>query len=559
MFIRDIQSLQQREFDVLVIGGGITGACIAHDAALRGMRVALIEKKDFGWYTSAASSKLLHGGIRYLPYGQFHKVRESARERNIFQCIAPHLTYYLPFIVPVFKGSFMKSALAMKAAMKIYGTICTGLKQTDDPGKKLPDFYFLNRRELIELAPVTDSLPNLAGGQVLYESHMYSSERMTLAFIKTAVSNNAIAANYVEMKSFIKKDNQIMGVEVFDWLSKKHFKIRAKCTVNAAGPFIQGINEQQSGLNLARQTTGFSKGIHLVTKRLIDRYAIALPTSKKTEGMVNRGGRHIFILPWHGRSLIGTTNVPFSGKLDDVGVSYQDITDFLDDINQTMPAAQLTLQDVVYAFSGLYPLTAREIRPDTYQGTGEYQVIDHDLDGVGGVITALGAKYTTARKVAEIATDLLAAKLEGSWPACATASTQLVGGEIKDWDAFVEDKNRKYNHKITPELLNTLICHYGTEIDKIIASTPSSSSSDTDKISQKDILDALVTHAVKNEMALSLSDVIFRRTGLGTIGRPERHVIDRIIVFMAGLLEWDQDKIESERQSVEDAYRCLMP
>jgi glycerol-3-phosphate dehydrogenase len=557
VIIRDIQSLQQRKFDVLVIGGGITGACIAHDAALRGMRVALIEKRDFGWFTSSASSKLLHGGIRYLPLGQLHKVRESARERNIFQRIAPHLTYYLPFVVPVFKGSFMKSALAMKMAMKMYDAICLGLKQTDDPGKKLPASHFLDRRELINLIPVAASLDNLNGGQVLHESHMWSSERMTLAFVKTAVANGAVAANYVEMQSFIREGDRITGAVVLDRLSGKQCTVRAKVTVNAAGPFIQGINEQHGGMNLARQTTGFSKGVHLVTRKLVDRYAIALPTAKKTEGVVHRGGRHMFILPWRGRSLIGTTNVPFSGKLDEVGVTHQDILDFLEDINQTLPSAQLRLQDVLYAFSGLYPLTAKEIRPDTYQGTGEYQVIDHDQDGVRGAVTALGAKYTTARTVAERATDLLASKLGGAWPACATATTQLAGGEIKDWNGFVEDRTKKYATALVPEVLDSLVCHYGTEIDKVIE--PLLTGPTADKISQEDILAARVRHAVQQEMACSVADVIFRRTGLGTIGHPGRDTIERIAMLMAELLGWDQARVRSEVQEIENAYRCLLP
>lgn len=557
MIIRDIQSLQQREFDVLVIGGGITGVCIAHDAALRGMRVALVEKRDFGWFTSSASSKLLHGGIRYLPLGQFRKVRESARERNIFQRIAPHLTYYLPFVVPVFKGDFMKSALAMKVAMRVYDAICLGLKQTDDPGKKLPASHFLDRHELINLIPMAASLNNLMGGQVLHESHMWSSERMTLAFVKTAVANGAVAANYVEMQSFIKEGDRITGAVVLDRLSGKQCKVRARVTVNAAGPFIQGINEQHGGLNLARQTTGFSKGVHLVTGKLVDHYAIALPTAKKTEGAIHRGGRHIFILPWRGRSLIGTTNVPFSGKLDEVGVTHGDITDFLEDINQTLPSAKLRLQDVLYAFSGLYPLTAKEIRPDTYQGTGEYQVIDHDQEGIRGAITALGAKYTTARKVAERATDLLAGKLGGAWPHCTTAATQLVGGEIKDWGAFVEENRRKYANTFAPELLDSLIRHYGTEITGVVE--PLLTGSPAKNISQEDILSALVRHAVKQEMACSVADVIFRRTGLGTNGHPGGDTIERIAMLMAELLGWDQVRIRNEVREIEAAYRCLLP
>ena len=553
MMKRDIQTLQHEQFDVVVVGGGITGVCIAHDAALRGMRVALIEKRDFGWFTSSASSKLLHGGIRYLPHGQFFKVRESARERNIFQRIAPHLTYYLPFVVPVFKGSFMKSAFAMKAAMKLYGCICANLTQSDDPAKKIPAAHFLNRNQLIELIPEMESLSNLIGGQIFYESHMWSSERMTLAFVKSAVSNGAVAANYVEVKSFLNEGKQVKGVLAFDRMSGERFKVRARVTINATGPFIQGMNRQNAGLRLVKETTGFSKGVHLVTRKVIDHYAIALATPKKAAGLVSRGGRHIFILPWRGRSLIGTTNVPFSGAIDDVGVTHEDIRAFLQDINLTLPAVQLRRRDILYAFGGLYPLTAKEIRPDTYQGTGEYQVIDHGQDGTQGVITALGAKYTTARLVAQKTTDLVAFKLGGCWPKCTTAFTPLVGGGIEDFALFEENKIRKYGDRLEPEQINRLIFHYGKEIDQIFelckVSLPS----------EKDILAAEVIYAVKNEMACSVEDVVFRRTGLGTLGHPGKSTLDAIAVLMAGMLGWNEARVQAEIQDVEARYRCLEP
>ncbi|MFZ3044671.1 MAG: FAD-dependent oxidoreductase, partial [Desulfatirhabdiaceae bacterium] len=164
---RNTVQLYSEVFDLLIIGGGITGACLAHDAALRGWRVALVEKGDFGGFTSSASSKLIHGGIRYLPTGQFWKVRESAVERMIFQNIAPHLTRYIPFVIPTFDSGFMKSRAAMMMGMVLYNSICAGLnRQISDPAKRVPETRFMPRSQVIRDIPQLAGLRGLAGAYV---------------------------------------------------------------------------------------------------------------------------------------------------------------------------------------------------------------------------------------------------------------------------------------------------------------------------------------------------------------------------------------------------------
>ncbi|THB78235.1 MAG: FAD-dependent oxidoreductase, partial [Desulfobulbaceae bacterium] len=196
---RDLNQLQNRTFNLLVVGGGITGACIAHDAALRGLSVALVERQDFGMSTSAASSKLLHGGIRYLQKLQVNKVRESARERTYFQIIAPHITSNIPFMVPTEKSSFMKGKLAMVAGMSMYRLICSGLNQLiTDPSKKIPFGKLHSKEELLKHIPLLSRLDTINGAHTLYETHMYNSERMTLAFLKTAAANGGVVANHTE-------------------------------------------------------------------------------------------------------------------------------------------------------------------------------------------------------------------------------------------------------------------------------------------------------------------------------------------------------------------------
>lgn len=556
---RDIEGFTGNPFDLIIIGGGITGACLAHDAALRGLRVALVEKGDFGAATSSASSKLLHGGIRYLPKAQFLKVRESARERMIFQRIAPHLTSYIPFLIPTVDGNIMKGRHALQVGMLLYEMLCGGLNHlVADPLKKVPRGIFLGRDEVLRQVPLLEGVQGLNGAQVLYESHMASSERMTLAFIKTAVRNGTCAANHVFVAGFLQEGKRVAGVACRDVLTGKEFQIRGKVVANATGPFISSMNSTIEGVKLRNQTTGFSKGIHMVTRQIHGRYALAISSDKKTEGYVSRGGRHLFIIPWRDRSLIGTTNVPFKEEPDKVAASTKDIVDFIDDINTTLPGLNLCKSDIRFAFAGLYPLFSDEIEEDTYQGTGEYQVVDHaKQDGVEGVVSVLGAKYTTARAIAEQAVDMIVAKLALPDKPCRTRSEPLFEGRIADVESYLLQKTEQYVNIVRKEVIENLIVHHGSDIDALMSHLRTGNGFIEKICPERETLAGEVDYAVREEMACTLADVIFRRTGMGTIGHPGEEALFRVAWIMAETLGWTKDRIDREIETVNGNYRCL--
>jgi glycerol-3-phosphate dehydrogenase len=550
-----LQRLKEQQFDILIIGGGITGACIAHDAALRGFSVALIERRDFGGFTSSASSKLLHGGIRYLPKGQVWKVRESGREQMIFQRLAPHLVSWKPFLIPTEHGlSLTKGAWALKIAMKIYGLCHFGLKDLlDNPARKPPQGAFLDVETALAAAPQLSSVDRLSGAQVLFESHMHSTERMTLAFLKTAVSNGAILANYLEAEQYITAQGRIEGVAVRDALTGEQFSVRARLTINSAGPATQALNRSVPALQLRlqKELTGFARGVHLVTRQVHPEYALALTTPEKTEGFVTRGGRHFFIIPWRGRSLIGTTNVPFKGTFDQVKVMQKDIDDFLIDINEALPDLHLTRQDVHYAYTGLYPLIVRNIEEDKYQGTGEYQLVDHQAkDEVAGLITALGAKFTTARNMAEKTVNLAVQKVTKEKRPCCTVSTPLLEGDIADLSSFVEVKQEQYKDLISAEAVEHLIRYHGAEIDRVMALAANRPELLQPLSPTLSTLAVDVLYAVQEEMAMHLEDVFFRRTGVGTIGQPDETALEQAAAIMATELGWTAQQKEEEKNTV---------
>ncbi|HFQ82280.1 MAG TPA: glycerol-3-phosphate dehydrogenase/oxidase [Desulfobacterales bacterium] len=554
----NLQQLAAREFDILVVGGGITGACIAHDAALRGFSVALIERGDFGSFTSSASSKLLHGGIRYLPKGQIWKVRESGREQMIFQQLAPHLTSWIPFLIPTRKGSLTKGALALKTAMYIYRLCHLGLSNLlDDRTRKPATGQFYSASATVSLAPRLANLEGLTGSQVLYESHMHSSERMTLAFLKTAVHNRAVIANYLEAKDYLVEQSRVQGVLAHDRLTGNDYTISARLTINSAGPAVQALNRSVPalGLGLKKELTGFSRGVHLVTRQIHPKYALALTTRKKTEGFITRGGRHFFIIPWRGCSLIGTTNVPFSGNFDALRVTGQDVDDFLADINGTLPDIGLTRSDVHYAFTGLYPLIARDIQSDKYQGTGEYQIVDHQArQRVAGVITALGAKFTTARNVAEKVVNLAAKKLTLPVAACATHASPLLEGRINDLTRFISEKQRQYSDVLSADAVAHLIRYHGAELDQVMAMAADTPDLLKPLSAAATTLAVEVLYGVRAEMAMTLDDVIFRRTGAGTKGQPDQEALQRAGDIMTAELGWSKAQLEEEKCRVLARY-----
>lgn len=548
---KHLRYLAKQEFDLLVIGGGISGACIAHDAAQRGLSVALIERRDFGSFTSAASSKLLHGGIRYLPQGQVWKVRESGREQRIFQHLAPHLLHWLPFLIPTEKGSFMKGAFALKLGMKVCGFCHAGLPDGPPPGP------FLSAAKALELAPQLSGVERLTGAQVMYESHIHSTERMTLAFLKTAVSNGAAVANYAEAVSYHVRHGKVRGVLARDTLTGEEFTVAARLTVNSAGPAVQALNQAAPALELRlpKKITGFAKGVHLVTRQVHPEYALALTTRKKIEGFVTRGGRHFFIIPWRNRSLIGTTNVPFQGDFDQMRVTEEEVAEFLADINEALPDLGLSRDDVRYAYTGIYPLTVREIDPEKYQAGGDYQLVDHHrTDGFPGLITALGAKYTTARYLAEKTVDLAVRRLGGKAQPCRTATIPLLEGSMANLASFTVRKQEQYSSMLAKEMAAHLIRYYGTGIDRVMELAAGNEELLRPLSPAVSVCAAEVLYAVRKEMAMTLEDVVFRRSGMGTVGCPDEAALQRTIAIMTKELDWTAAQQAEEKQKVLSRY-----
>ena len=541
--IRDIKKMAERQYDVLVIGGGITGAFIAWDAALRGLKTALIDKGDFGAATSAATSKLIHGGLRYLKTLEVGLVRESLQERRIMEIIAPHLVYPMPFVFPAY-GWGMRGLPAAVSAMVFYDTLSYDRKWINDDDKKIPGHEKFSAEQILEMEPVLDP-SDLKGGVIYYDCQMYSSERLTLEPILSAWEYGADVANYVMAEDVIMDGDRIIGARVVDNLSGSECDIKAAVTVNAAGPWADLILGKVRG----KKHHGLirSKGIHLITRQLHKDRAMVLQT---------KGGRHFFIIPWRGASLIGTTDTVYKGNPDEFRVTQADIDDFLGEINATVPAARLTRGDVRFQYGGLRPIVEKEtsVEVEVYDASRKYEIYDHEADeGVKGLVTAIGGKYTTSRNMARQLVDMIFTKLGKAAVACQTHTTPLYGGEIGRYASFVDRSKRRKPEGLSYEAMENLCRNYGSRYEDVLAAADKKKHLKPICEAYPDIW-AEVHHAVRKEMAVSLSDVLFRRTGLCTLGNPGDDVIEEVADVMAKELKW---KKHVKQREVEKALETF--
>jgi len=529
---RDLDMMGSKIYDLVIIGGGITGACTAWDASLRGLKVALVDKGDFSSGTSSATSKLIHGGLRYLKNMEVGLVRESLQERRIMEIIAPHLVYPLPFVFPVY-GRGLKGLHAITSAMVLYDTLAYDKKWLDDDDKKIPAHKKLSPEATIEAEPGLDP-KGMKGSVVYHDCQMYSPERLVLEFILSADEYGADIANYAEFEKFIMKGNTVEGIHVRDVLTDKEYDIKAKVTINAAGPwadYILALLHNKSRWGIVR-----SKGIHIITKSITKDNGVTLQTP---------GGRHFFALPWRGHSLIGTTDVVYKGSPDDCGVTGHDITEFINEINQVYPSAKLTNDDVLFSYAGLRPIVEKDtsVEIDVYDASRKYEIYDHEKDDeIKGFMTAVGGKYTTSRNLAKKLVDLAYEKLNKEIKPCLTHTTPLYGGEIGRYASFVGRAKKKRLPKISDATIEALCRNYGYRYPDVLAIAGEN------KKHKKLICDrypdimAEVIYAVRTEGAMMLSDVLFRRTGLCTLGNPGDDTIEKVADVMAGELGWDKKR-----------------
>jgi len=542
---RDFSALSKNSFDLAIIGGGATGAAIALDASLRGLRVALIDKGDFSSATSAGSSKLMHGGLRYLANGDLAQVREGLRERRHWSRMAKHLVHPLAFIIPTYETSQPRRAL-LKVGLYLYDILAFDRNRAVDPMQKIAGHRSVTSAQVLGVSPDTPRVGEqgtLTGGLMYQDGQMLSPERLVLAMLRTAAQAGAVVVNHCQAVKFIKSGNLITGVQIEDVLTQETAEISADLVINAAGPWADEMMKLGDGEKLTKKLVR-SKGIHLVTRALTRGTALTVPV----------GDEHLFILPWMGKSLLATTDTKFEDAPDAACVSEADITLLLDKTNAVLPDAKLTREDVVYAYVGLRPLVTdiADSAQTTYGLSRGSEIYDHfEHGGPDGLLSALGGKWTTSRRLGEKIVDAAFAKLGRTPSRKRSADTVLACAPREDLGDFMDAMRAQYP-KLETAHIDLLSRLYGSLLPHMMDSKIKG----LEKLKDP-ILAARVSFALSQEMAMQLSDVVLRRLVEGQTSELTSAQIEIIAAYMAKKYAWSEDDLK--RQKTDLAVLMALP
>lgn len=509
---RDLGALSAKPYDLVIVGGGIFGACAAWDAASRGLSVALVERGDFSEAASANCFKVVHGGIRYLQHGDLARVRESSRERRALLRVAPHHVRPLPIVVPTY-GHGLQGKTLMRAALALYDAVTADRNDgIPDPAWHIPSGRCLSRAEALALFPGLEA-PALTGAAVFHDAQIESPARLVVAFLRSAAREGADVANYVEADGFLREGERITGVQATDRLSGRRLEVRGRVVLNAAGAWAERLLGRDLGLAFPRRLTFSRDAYFIVRKRLDPTHALAVQArTKDPDALFSRGNRHLFLAPWRGYTLVGVWHKVHRDDPDAMTLTEPELQQFLEEVNAGYPLG-LTVNDVTQWGAGLV-LFGENATAATHLSYGKRSVlVDHQAaHGLEGLVSLIGVRYTTARGMAERALDLICDKLNVVRP-CHTETTPLT-----------------YNgaaHGSTSPLNGAMV-------------------------SEGD-----VRHAVREEQAQQLSDVVFRRTDLGTGGHPGEFALRACAEVMASELGWDSLRLQRELEDVERFYpRC---
>lgn len=476
-----LSKLAERRFDVLVIGGGITGAGVALDAATRGLSVALIERGDFACGTSSRSTKLVHGGLRYLEQRDFGLTYEALHERDLLRRLAPHLVRPIPFFWPKWAGANAKGGLGLWIYDAMAGM--RNLRRHTRAGEAAS-------------AAMAPSLRRRSGGYVYYDAQT-DDVRLTLAVLRTAVSSGAVVCNHLEASSLLDVRGRVVGCVVTDGVGGTSFEIRAGDVVNATGVWADEMRVAEDPS--AQRNLRPSKGIHLVIERrlLPLQAAVLFPAEKR---------KLVFAIPWRSSVIIGTTDEGYSGPLDSPCVE-PDEADYLLDAASRAFELDLDMSGVTAAYAGLRPLLSDPRRNRTRDLSRRHAI----LRGPRGLITVTGGKLTTYRKMAEEVVDLVARR-QGRVARCVTKATRLGVADVDTATRAVSSlPGGRY---LPPEVIDHLVFSYGDDAVKIVSEGDEMGTLNP-LIDGLPYLVAEARWAVTSEMAMLAGDVLERRMRIG--------------------------------------------
>jgi glycerol-3-phosphate dehydrogenase len=513
----NLDRLASESFGLLVMGGGITGAAIARDAALRGIKTALVEKEDWAAGTSSRSARLVHGGLRYLEYYQFGLVFEALSERAVLRRIAPRLVRPMPFMYPLYRGQ-EPGLLKLAAGMWLYDLLAQF--------RNVSRHRMMLAGETIRREPIV-AREGLRGAARYYDA-VVDDARLTLATAQSAHLAGAVVANHARVIGLMQVGGKTVGATVRDQVTGREIEIRARVVVNACGPWVDALRAMDVRARSTAPLLRPTKGVHLLIRRerLTSQHAVAFDSP--------RDRRHLYVIPWGDFAIIGTTDTDYAGDLDAPSVTPDDLDYLLEAVRHAFPSARLTESDVISAYAGLRALISSSAA-STHAISREHHIEESE----SGLFTIAGGKLTTHRLMAQETADAVAKRLGGAGKCVTgkrrieTAGRATVPGEVAA--------------SIAAFSIVHLVEAYGADAIRPLAYIEERPDLGQPIASGLPYLRAEAHYAVQREMALSLSDVLIRRTHViyetPDAGLPQAR---DVAALMAEKLGWDA--AEQERQ-----------
>jgi glycerol-3-phosphate dehydrogenase len=522
---RDPETRVTDHYDIVVIGGGINGAGIARDAALRGAKVILLEKNDFGGGTSSWSSRLIHGGLRYLEHGEIPLVFESLHERRYLRELASHLVRGLKLSIPIYADS-QRGKFLIRLGMLVYDLLSIR--------KKLPKHRMLTARELLLEEPGLRE-EGLTGGAQYFDAQVTFAERLVIENVIAAQEAGAVVRNHNKVIGITVRDQEVRSVQFVDQNSGVETEISARVVVNAAGPWVDRVLATVN--REMKPVMGGTKGSHIVVSRFPGTPSSAFYVEARKDG------RPFFIIPWNDLVLIGTTDIRCQGDPGDVTASAEEVDYLVEETNAVFPSAGLSRASIHYAYAGVRPLPRHDKGPESAI-TRKHIILTHR--GLAkGLISIIGGKLTTYRNLAELVVNKSMRELRGEFDQCQTRERPLPGC------VDLDDATRKV--MVTPGIstacANRLLSIYGSRaLDILTLSAEQPGFIDE----AETVLVAEVLHAIRKEFVVTLTDIIHRRLMIGLMPDQGRAMIASIVDIATCELSWDKKRQLRELNRLRD-------
>lgn len=529
---RHLSLLKQVTFDVLIIGGGITGAGIALDAASRGLKAALIEKNDFAFGTSSRSTKLIHGGLRYLKQLEFGLVKEVGSERAVVHRLAPHLVVPEKMLLPLKEGRGVGTLLT-SFGLKLYDWLA-GVSETDQ--RKM-----LTRQQTLQYEPLLK--PEDIKGGALYTEYRTDDARLTLEILKTASAQGACVVNYMRADNFFYEEGVVCGVNATDVLTEQQLTIRANTVVNAAGPWVDELRKLDNSKN--NKQLRLTKGIHIVVerKKFPVRQAIYFDV---------RDGRMIFAIPRSRTTYIGTTDTDYNEPIDNVKATIADAKYLIEAVNDSFREVNLQLADIESSWAGLRPLIHEEGKSPS-----ELSRKDEIFQSPSGLISIAGGKLTGYRKMAERVVDMVIRQSfrNRELKPCQTDRISLCQNAFAHADDVVAYKEEIFS-KLKPlglqQFADYLVENYGKQADFILTGLEKSAGADNSLSLALSELHFTLEH----EMVQKPLDFFVRRTGMLYFDMPRLKLVkENILNEFSRYFSWTDEQYQAEWLTLEQALQ----